>query len=358
MATFNGTNGNDTLNGGNDTIADELVGGDGSDTYTIYNANDIINESGTTGTDTILLNEYYDDNLTTTTIAEYTLFNENIEVLDGSDVPTSKNLILTVNNTTATMILGGAANDLITGGTGDNTITGGTGNDTLFGGDGNDTLFGFKGADSLIGGNGEDTLDGHKDSDKDTLIGGEGSDTYILHDTTDTIIETGTVGTDKILLAADYSTSSYTLSDANIEFLDAHLLNNNLNLKITKNTATTVLSGAGNDFISGGLGADDITGGDGNDTLDGGTDAVQNHLVGGEGSDTYIIHDDDDNIDEVGVGVSDVDTVKLAVDYDDEATTKTNASYILDKGSIEILDGRLSVKNLNLTVNKATETTV
>jgi uncharacterized protein (TIGR03118 family) len=63
--------------------------------------------------------------------------------------------------TVATVLIGGAGNDMLIGGAGDNVLVGGTGNDQLFG---------QGGADVLIGGDGRDLLQGR--AGDDLLIGG------------------------------------------------------------------------------------------------------------------------------------------------------------------------------------------
>jgi serralysin len=100
-----GTNGDDTLTGGNDR--DIIIGGDGNDTI-----------SGGIGHD-LLFGGHGDDRLD-----------------------------------------GGIGRDALFGGAGDDTLEGGSGNDRLSGGDGADTLAGGTGIDMLNGGAGIDTLSG------------------------------------------------------------------------------------------------------------------------------------------------------------------------------------------------------
>ncbi|SUX28739.1 calcium-binding protein [Chromobacterium vaccinii] len=73
-------------------------------------------------------------------------------------------------------LIGLAGNDTLNGREGDDWLEGGAGNDKLLGGAGNDTLQGGDGDDWLEGGSGRNVLEGGKGND--TLNGGEGNDTY------------------------------------------------------------------------------------------------------------------------------------------------------------------------------------
>lgn len=97
--------------GGDDT----LTGGDGGDTYIVDSFGDVVNESGTSGTDTVQSS------------VTYTIFNTAIE-----------NLTLT-----------GTGNIDASGSTGNNILTGNAGNNAFFGGGGNDQMSGGAGDDTF-----------------------------------------------------------------------------------------------------------------------------------------------------------------------------------------------------------------
>ncbi|WP_024929104.1 type I secretion C-terminal target domain-containing protein [Methylophilus sp. OH31] len=114
-----GGNGNDTFlsSAGNDI----LTGGNGDDTYYVNSTGDIIHEDSNQGTD---------------------LVNASISYTLGSNLEN-----LTLSGTTTINGIGNDLNNLITGNTANNVLSGGVGNDTLIGGGGNDTLSGGLGAD-------------------------------------------------------------------------------------------------------------------------------------------------------------------------------------------------------------------
>lgn len=80
-------------------------------------------------------------------------------------------------------VIGGSGNDTLRTGSGADTINGGTGNDSIDAGAGNDSVRGEEGNDTIFGGTGNDFLNGNAGSDTidgddgdDTLLGGAGSD--------------------------------------------------------------------------------------------------------------------------------------------------------------------------------------
>ena len=149
--------------------ADTMLGGLGSDTYIVDNADDVVIENSSEGTDTVQ-----------SSIA-YTLGN-NIE-----------NLTLTENNTINGT--GNALDNVITGNTANNVLDGGLGADTLAGGTGNDTLNGGAGSDAYHFnlGDGADVIsdDNNAGADTNKLVLGEGittSDLAVSQDGNDLII--------------------------------------------------------------------------------------------------------------------------------------------------------------------------
>ncbi|MCU0826986.1 MAG: Hint domain-containing protein [Tabrizicola sp.] len=187
---------------------------------------------------------------------------------------------------------GGSQNDIIWGAGGNDTIRGGT---AAGSGGGNDLLDGGTGADSIFGGNDTDSLIGGNDTDNDTLDGGAGTDTadysrYIID------LAAGGPGSGTGVLTFDVNTTSMNVNLAtgsatgqgtdtllNIE----NVLTGTGNDTITGNVGNNFLSaGAGNDSIDGGDGADTIDGGNGNDSITGGLGA--DSLSGGEGDDLFL----------------------------------------------------------------------
>ena len=139
-------------------------------------------------------------------------------------------------------IIGTSGNDTLTGDSGDNKLTGGGGNDSLIGGTGNDTY---------------------------VFAEGFGTDT-ITDDTTS--INTLDFGAFASALSVDISTTAFTQSVAN-------------SVSWGSGTIKNLITGFGNDFLTGNTANNILTAGDGNDTLIGG--AGNDSLVGGAGNDTY-----------------------------------------------------------------------
>jgi Ca2+-binding RTX toxin-like protein len=137
--TLLGNADDNTLNGG--LGSDSLIGGAGDDYYIIDRASDVVLESVSSGTDSILAN-----------LSVYTLAG-NAEVL-----------ILG----TGTTGIGNILNNTLIGNSLSNLLTGNTGDDSLFGFSGDDNLTGC--TNLATGGKGE----------KDTLTGGIGSDIFNL----------------------------------------------------------------------------------------------------------------------------------------------------------------------------------
>ncbi|MCW3847962.1 Ig-like domain-containing protein [Sphingomonas sp. LB-2] len=165
----------------------------------------------------------------------------------------------------ADLIYGDAGNDLLSGGTENDTLYGGTENDTLNGDDGNDTLYGEAGTDTLGGGLGNDTLDGG--AGNDIVNGGDGDDTILLTTIGEDTVDGG-LGIDTASFAAVGTALTIDLGNA------AHKLTG----------IEVLLSGSGNDTLTGAAASERIDGGAGNDILEGRGGADQ--LIGGLGTDT------------------------------------------------------------------------
>lgn len=169
-AVINGGDGNDTITGtdsGSDSTAprtyglnagaDQIDGGDGSDTIKAGGGNDDI--SGGAGADTIIAGAG----------------NDQVHGNDGTDV---------INGGDGNDLLyGDGGQDQVSGDAGDDEVHGGYLADQLHGGSGDDTLYGDGGNDTLTGDSGDDTLWGGDESD--TLSGGSGNDFLHGDDTAD-----------------------------------------------------------------------------------------------------------------------------------------------------------------------------
>ncbi|OYU38881.1 MAG: hypothetical protein CFE33_13715 [Pseudorhodobacter sp. PARRP1] len=147
--------------------------------------------------------------------------------------------------------------DAINGGGGDDSLFGGNGNDRLDGGSGNDSLLGGAGNDSLTGGLGDDRL--QNDAGNDTLDGGSGNDTVVFVGTA--------AATVSLALTTAQATGYGTDTLRNIE----NVLTGSGNDDISGNGAANRLqSGAGDDTLRGWAGDDQLYAGAGMDRLTGG----------------------------------------------------------------------------------------
>ena len=302
-ASFDGTADRGTIRGGDFWFqggsllfgVDQLVGGLGSDVFTV-----------TSGARNYTLNGFLGDDSLTGAGGRDTLLGSL-----GQD-----------------SLYGGAGNDSLDGGQGNDILNGGTGNDIMTGGIGNDTFYVDSSADQvnefmeggidvvlssvstvlsanvehlvltgsaainatgnalgnqLTGNSAANVLDGATGAD--TLLGGAGNDTYIT-DGGDTIKELAGGGTDTVR-------SSVTMSlAAQLEHLiltgtsSINGTGNELSNQITGNSANNILTGGlGNDVLNGGTGVDRLIGGSGNDTFitDGGDTIIEST---GGGTDT------------------------------------------------------------------------
>jgi hypothetical protein len=212
-----GLGGDDMLIGGSGA-ANELIGGQGDDSYFVVNSGDTVVEQSGGGTDRVL-----------TALASYSL--AGLAEVDNLVGLSSAGQTLT----------GNALDNVIIGQDGDDVLSGGLGRDVLIARDGNDILAGGSGA-------------------ANELYGGAGDDTYVLS-ANDTVVELAGEGTDKVLT----SQQSHTLG-ANLENL---IFTGAGDFTGTGNSAANVIvGGAGNDRLSdgGGSAADTLIGGSGNDT--------------------------------------------------------------------------------------------
>ncbi|MCQ0988718.1 beta strand repeat-containing protein [Jiella marina] len=231
-----------------------------------------------------------------------------------------------IGNNGADTLDGRGGDDTLDGGNGNDTITLGDGNDTATGGDGNDTFIlqdlGF--TSSINGGNGADTLDLsgasqaviYRDDQATlgtTVASVSSIETVIGTDFDDIITEVGNLndvfaGDGDDLVIFDLSAGSDTVDGGDgIDTLDLNQNTEtaNFTIDLAAGTYTTggsidtvanfenLISGDGNDTITGTAGAnviegrggnDTINAGDGDDTIEGGAGA--DTIDGGDGIDT------------------------------------------------------------------------
>jgi Ca2+-binding RTX toxin-like protein/dipeptidyl aminopeptidase/acylaminoacyl peptidase len=337
--TFTGSDGNDNFvgRGGDDLLIASL----GNDTLNGAAGNDTADFSNLTGAFQIDLT----GNSATLDANSYTVLGlETIIGTAGDDTMTGD----ADNN----RLEGGQGADSINGGGGADTLLGGAGNDTIAGGDGNDSINGGAGNDSLDGGAGNDTLD-FSDATEGVavdLIGGLAASTATGTDTvTGFNGVTGGAGDDSIRGSADADTivggegDDLIIGEGGNDSLDGGAGSNTLSfatasadliVDMTAGTAagaetgsdgfanfTTVIGGAGADFISGDAERNFLLGGAGNDTLNGGGE--RDTLRGGAGDDVLNGSDAEVDVADYSDATEDL-TLALGAVTDISTTVTTN----------------------------------
>uniref|UniRef100_UPI0040483E47 calcium-binding protein n=1 Tax=Flavobacterium sp. TaxID=239 RepID=UPI0040483E47 len=233
-----------TLNSGNASNFENLLGSDNDDTLTgDANANIII---GAKGVDTInggAGNDTIWGDCSTSACKTLISQNQSSYSLDESYWGSSgKNDILN----------GGAGDDTIYGEIGDDTIDGGAGNDTIISGSGSDVIIITSSSDS-------DTLSDFTDgtdaigfdssiTSSNLVIAASGSDTVIKN------------GSDILLTLTGISSANVTAADLQSTSTDAQTINGTSGNDI-------LVGGAGNDTFNGGAGSDQLVGWGGDDTF-------------------------------------------------------------------------------------------
>ena len=234
-----------TLNSGNASNFENLLGSDSDDTLTgDANVNIIV---GAQGADT--LNGASGDDI---------LWGDCLSSSDWSN-PNPCTDLISQNQSSYNISTGG--NDVLNGGAGD---------DTLYGEDGDDTLDGGPGDDTIISGSGSDIIIITSSSDSDTLsdfadgtdaIGFDSSITssnlIISSSGNDTVIRNGS---DILLTLTGISSTNITAADLQSTSTDAQIINGTSGDDI-------LVGGAGNDTFNGDGGSDQLMGWGGNDTL-------------------------------------------------------------------------------------------
>ncbi|WP_299296037.1 calcium-binding protein [uncultured Tateyamaria sp.] len=283
--------------------ADTMTGAMGDDTYTVDDADDMIVELESAGTDAVLASVTYvlGDNLETLTLT-------GTDDIDGA------------GNGLDNTVTGNAGNNGIFGGGGANVLAGGLGDDAYYASAadtvtedadaGNDTVYAaqndsFTLADNVenlvldgtadvsgTGNAGDNLIVGSTNTGANTLIGLDGDDTYRV-DSGDIVVEQADGGSDTVV-----SDSDYTLGD-HVETL---VLTGAMTANATGNSGDNTLIGNAGDNVLNGLGGDDALIGDGgNDTLNGG---AGNDTLEASGTDTTTINGGagDDHIQHTGLG--------------------------------------------------------
>ena len=264
------------------------------------------------------------------------------------------------------VLIGGVGNDFIRGAGGKDSIDGGVGNDTVDYSDKTDSVLivlnSAGGADVTIGGFIEDSI-----RNIENVNGGEGDDS-ISGDTFANVLS-GNAGDDilkggggKDLLDGGEGTDTADYSDKSVTVVLtlSGAVKSGVSVggkaEDTVVNIENVISGLGNDTITGDGGANVLNGGAGNDTLNGGTGI--DTLVGGAGNDTYVIDTTTDTLTEnAGEGT---DIVKSSVSYTlsdyiesltltgsaANATGNNQSNTLTGNASNNVLDGGLEADKL------------
>lgn len=204
----------------------------------------------------------------------------------GGDADTSDNETLNLSaaglTVTPVSVLGGAGPDTLTGSPGTDTLEGGLGNDSITGGAGADTLSGGAGndlfvyaalADLITAGAVVDLIDGGADSDTlrvDAALNLTAADSLARVTTVESLVQNAT-GAASITLDANAKLGSISVFNTTSATAASTLNFTGVT------TGLNILTGTGNDIITGGAGNDTIAAGAGADliTLGTGVDRVE-----------------------------------------------------------------------------------
>ena len=194
----------------------------------------------------------------------------------------------------------GPLNAEVNGDDGDNTLVGTSGSDTLNGFGGNDTLDGLGGTNTLTGGTGTDTfIVSQRDGNTTRIIdfedgvelidlSGMGVSSFdqlvpfLSQDGADVLLFTGWGFESERLFI-----NNITLADISAADFIFDTTSDGLTIQGISG-GSTIFGSLGDDVITGGTGSDDIHGGDGDDILNGGVSG-SNTLIGGTGTDTFVV---------------------------------------------------------------------
>lgn len=255
-----GTSKGDTINslGGNDLLSglagdDKLYGGNGNDALEGGTGDDLFD--GGAGTDTVVF-------------SGSVAISANLGLTGAQATGLGMDSFLSIEN-----LRGADGSDSLTGNSQDNRLEGKAGNDVLNGEAGNDTLMGGRGNDSLTGGTGDDKL-----------TGGNGSDTAYFTGKTAITVNLGMAGPQNTGHGLDTLVSiERVVSGSGNDRLTGSGGANHLDGSAGNDS---IFGGGGNDTLVGGIGDDILNGGSGKDLFTGGAGADQFWLKIGDGSDT------------------------------------------------------------------------
>lgn len=268
-----------------------LDGQEGSDSYAIGLGNIagtvVINDTGTTGIDTLLINGTPGDDV--------------IILTDNGVSSGAQNV--TFSGIEKFTVDAGAGNDLVDGsaltisvtifgGTGDDILIGGSNDDFLYGQDGNDDLIGNLGNDYLDGGNGSDGLVGDKGTIVREIVTGPASLLSIQNGHVQAVIDQpGTIRRNITLIDETLGGNDILVGGAGDDYLHGGAGNDKLS---GDDGADALFGDAGDDQLAGGAGDDHLYGGSGNDLLDG--NAGADIVYGGDGNDSLVADSRDDRL--------------------------------------------------------------
>ena len=236
-----GNSGNDTLNGGSG--ADTLNGGFGDDLYIVDNVGDVAAEVAG-GIDTVQASVTYTLSVNL----------ENLTLTGSADING------TGNDTRDNVITGNSGNNVLSGLGGNDTIIAGGGEDTVFGGLGNDLLQGGFVTDFVYGGDGDDTIQVLAGEFYDNADGGAGTDTLdhsaSNYSGTTFDFEAGTI------TGTGVNNPAFLL---NIEIYQDGSGDNTI---VSDGNGNAYYGNGGNDYMIAEVGAETMDGGTGVDTID------------------------------------------------------------------------------------------
>ncbi|WP_295627339.1 calcium-binding protein [uncultured Nitrosomonas sp.] len=285
--TASGGDGNDTLLGieniSGSSHNDILIGDANSNTLKGNKGNDTL--IGGDGFDTV---DYSDASakVTVNLVTGVASGGDGNDVLNGIEAIIGSNFNDTLigANGDGNTLSGGSGNDTLMGGDGGfNVLDGGSGNDSLLGGSFSNYLSGGEGNDSLVGGEGNDTLTGGLGNDILTGGNGWGRDSAYYSGASSAVVVNLANGTAS---GGDGSDILKGIEDIWGSFYDDTLIGDtNNNFLMGFDGKDTLVGGAGDDYLLGDAGSDSLIGGDGFDLLFGG---FGNDALNGGSSDDYL----------------------------------------------------------------------
>jgi Ca2+-binding RTX toxin-like protein len=273
--TFTGGDGNDLIEAG-DSRNDSLFGGEGDDTIAVGTTTGSLIDGGL-GTDIIILAEGGID-LTT---------GEGLGAAIGADLRNFEGAILRRGG--GELRGNDGANLLqVEGDRPGSRLTGAGGDDTLRGNDGADVLQGGSGRDILYGRGGDDALYAvGQPGGREAAYGGTGDDRIFIGPAG--AVVAGGAGTDRVHVISPAGHVAVDLSLAGRGFFLTGieiLVTGSGDDRVTGGMGVArIEAGAGNDTLTGGSGAERLVGSTGHDRLTGGTGDA---LYGGDGDDSLI----------------------------------------------------------------------